>query len=73
MLNFDKFVCKIFRNIFQKFFIYIYVIVMGIIKCEKVFAGIFTFSSLFEIKMIDFRYSTKYLIKNNLNFTVFKF
>ena len=29
----------------------IYVIVMGIIKCEKVFAGIFTFSSLFEIKM----------------------
>ena len=24
---------------------------MGIIKCEKVFAGIFTFSNLFEIKM----------------------
>ena len=24
---------------------------MGIIKCEKVFDGIFTFSSLFEIKM----------------------
>ena len=29
----------------------IYVIAMGIIKCEKVIAGIFIFSSLFKIKM----------------------
>ena len=29
----------------------IYVIVMGIIKCEKFFSRIFTVSSLFEIKM----------------------
>jgi len=36
----------------------IYVIVMGIIKCEKVFAGIFTFSSLFEIKMKVFSHRT---------------
>ena len=34
----------------------IYVIEMSIIKCEKVFAGIFTLSSLFEIKMKIFSY-----------------
>jgi len=33
------------------FVLHIYVIVMGIIKRKKVFAGIFIFSSLFKIKM----------------------
>ena len=36
----------------------IYVIVMGIIKCEKVFAGIFIFSSLFKIQMKVYSHRT---------------
>ena len=38
-------------RVFRSLVISIYVIVMGTIKCEKVFGGIFIFSSLFQIKI----------------------
>ena len=41
----------------------IYVIEMGIIKCEKGFAGIFIFSSLFKIKMKVFSHRTLWNVK----------
>ena len=42
------------NKVFKEHYASIYVIVMGIIKCEKVFAGIFIFSSLFKIKILLF-------------------
>ena len=48
----------IWENWVQSIIISIYGIVRGIIKCEKVFDGIFTFSSLFEIKMKVFLHRT---------------
>ena len=42
----------------QRIIISFYVIVMGIFKCEQVFAGTHTFSSVFEIKIKVFSHRT---------------
>jgi len=54
-----------------------YVIVMGIIKCEKVFAGIFIFSRMFVIlienKLEKLKITAKYFRTHDTHMVLFSF
>ena len=51
LVQYNRALCTGLPVVQVQWTISIYVIVMGIIKGEKLCAGIFTFSNLFEIKM----------------------